>query len=203
MMRSSPNNRRARGRGNGGRRNGPSSSQHFDSSGPDLKVRGNASQIVEKYQALAREAATAGDPVMAENYYQHAEHYFRIMSAAAEARAEANRQDGDRSDRGSRGNGNGQHRPEENESSDESLIENGPANGNGAAADDNGPEQGASQEPVEDSAPQPNADETREPPEDSRNPADIAARASRPRRRRPRPEPELSAEQPEAGDIVN
>lgn len=71
-----------RGRGNGPRRNngGPSRSQHFESNGPDVKVRGNAQQVVEKYLALAREAATAGDPVMAENYYQHAEHYYRIQA---------------------------------------------------------------------------------------------------------------------------
>lgn len=70
-----------RGRGNGPRRNngGPSRSQHFESNGPDVKVRGNAQQVVEKYLALAREATTAGDPVMAENYYQHAEHYYRIQ----------------------------------------------------------------------------------------------------------------------------
>ena len=75
-----------RGRGNGPRRNngGPSRSQHFESNGPDVKVRGNAQQVVEKYLALAREAATAGDPVMAENYYQHAEHYFRLIAAAQE-----------------------------------------------------------------------------------------------------------------------
>lgn len=71
-----------RGRNNGSRRNGPTRSQHFESNGPDVKVRGNAQQVVEKYLALAREAATAGDPVMAENYYQHAEHYFRIQVAS-------------------------------------------------------------------------------------------------------------------------
>ena len=70
-----------RGRNNGGRRNGPTRSQHFESNGPDVKVRGNAQQVVEKYLTLAREAATAGDPVMAENYYQHAEHYYRIQFA--------------------------------------------------------------------------------------------------------------------------
>jgi len=77
-----------RGRGNGPRRNGggPSRSQHFESNGPDVKVRGNAQQVVEKYLTLAREAATAGDPVMAENYYQHAEHYYRIQAGDRGAR---------------------------------------------------------------------------------------------------------------------
>ena len=80
-MRSGPNNRRSRGRGNSGRGNRPQRNNNFDSSGPDLKVRGTAQQVVDKYQALAREAATAGDPVRAENYYQHAEHYYRVLSA--------------------------------------------------------------------------------------------------------------------------
>ena len=80
-MRSGPNNRRSRGRGNSGRGNRPQRNNNFDSSGPDLKVRGTAQQVVDKYQTLAREAATAGDPVKAENYYQHAEHYYRVLSA--------------------------------------------------------------------------------------------------------------------------
>ncbi len=80
-MRSGPNNRRSRGRGNSGRGNRPQRNNSFDSSGPDTKVRGTAQQVVDKYQALAREAATAGDPVKAENFYQHAEHYYRVLSA--------------------------------------------------------------------------------------------------------------------------
>jgi len=55
--------------------------QTFDSSGPNVKIRGNAYQVFERYIALAREAATAGDRIAAENLYQHAEHYFRIMNA--------------------------------------------------------------------------------------------------------------------------
>ena len=78
-MRSGPNNRRSRGRGNSGRGNRPQRNNNFDSSGPDTKVRGTAQQVVDKYQALAREAATAGDPVKAENYYQHADHFMRII----------------------------------------------------------------------------------------------------------------------------
>jgi hypothetical protein len=67
--------------GNSGRRGGSPRTQNFESNGPDIKVRGNAQQIVDKYQTLAREAATAGNPVMAENYYQHAEHYHRVLTA--------------------------------------------------------------------------------------------------------------------------
>ena len=85
FMRSGPNNRRSRGRGNSGRGNRPQRSNNFDSNGPDIKVRGSAQQVVEKYQALAREAATAGDPVKAENYFQHAEHYYRSISTNGSA----------------------------------------------------------------------------------------------------------------------
>jgi hypothetical protein len=53
----------------------------FDSSGPDVKIRGSAAQIYEKYQALARDANSSGDRVGAENYLQHAEHYYRILVA--------------------------------------------------------------------------------------------------------------------------
>src|ERR1700712_3345311 len=52
----------------------------FDSNGPEgIKVRGNAQHVFEKYQQLARDASSAGDRVLAENYLQHAEHYFRVI----------------------------------------------------------------------------------------------------------------------------
>jgi hypothetical protein len=60
-------------------------SQNFDSNGPNVKIRGAPHQIFERYIALAREASTSGDRVAAENLYQHAEHYFRVMNAANEA----------------------------------------------------------------------------------------------------------------------
>jgi hypothetical protein len=59
--------------------------QTFDSNGPNVKIRGNAYQVFERYVALAREAATSGDRIAAENLYQHAEHYFRMMNAIGEA----------------------------------------------------------------------------------------------------------------------
>ena len=77
------NKNRSRGRNNnGGRKHGNPLSRNYESNGPDVKVRGNASHIAEKYLQLARDAQSAGDSVMAENYLQHAEHYFRILSAA-------------------------------------------------------------------------------------------------------------------------
>ena len=61
----------------------PHRNQTLDSNGPNVKIRGSAHQIFERYVALARES-TSGDPVAAENLYQHAEHYFRVMNTADE-----------------------------------------------------------------------------------------------------------------------
>jgi hypothetical protein len=58
--------------------------QTFDSNGPTVKIRGSAHQVFERYVALAREATIADDRVAAENFYQHAEHYFRIAIASRE-----------------------------------------------------------------------------------------------------------------------
>src|ERR1044071_9456281 len=89
-----PNNRqRSRGGRNGGGGGGgghhhkqhhnpnrpPNRNQIFDSSGPDVRVRGNAHQVFDKYQALAREAASMGDRVASEAYWQYADHYFRMI----------------------------------------------------------------------------------------------------------------------------
>src|SRR3954464_7100531 len=91
-----PNNRqRSRGGRNGGGGGGgqhhhkqqhthnpnrpPNRNQIFDSSGPDVRVRGNAHQVFDKYQALAREAAASGDRIAAEAYWQYADHYFRVI----------------------------------------------------------------------------------------------------------------------------
>jgi hypothetical protein len=72
-----------RGRNRSGR--GPNPLQRsYESNGPDVKVRGTAQHIAEKYAQLARDAQASGDPVMAENYFQHAEHYWRIVLAAQE-----------------------------------------------------------------------------------------------------------------------
>lgn len=80
MKQGSNPNKRSRGRGGmGGKK--PSRNQTFDSNGPDVRVRGNAHQVFEKYLALARDAYSQGDRISAENYYQHAEHYLRIINA--------------------------------------------------------------------------------------------------------------------------
>ena len=77
-----------RGGGGGGPRP-PHRSQSFESNGPSVKIRGNAYQVFERYIAMAREAQTSGDRVAAENLYQHAEHYFRIMNAQGEGQGGA------------------------------------------------------------------------------------------------------------------
>ncbi|MCB2112779.1 MAG: DUF4167 domain-containing protein [Parvularculaceae bacterium] len=61
------------------RRQGVNPNRALDSNGPDVRIRGTAQQIYDKYQALARDATSSGDRVKAENYLQHAEHYFRLL----------------------------------------------------------------------------------------------------------------------------
>ncbi|MEC9344055.1 MAG: DUF4167 domain-containing protein [Pseudomonadota bacterium] len=79
-MRQSQQKNRMRGRG----RKGPNPmSRSYESNGPDVKIRGTAAHVAEKYTTLARDALSMGDNVMAENYLQHAEHYNRIVAAAA------------------------------------------------------------------------------------------------------------------------
>lgn len=63
------------------RRQGVNPNRAYDSNGPDVRIRGTAQQIYDKYLALARDAASSGDRVKAENYLQHAEHYFRVLRA--------------------------------------------------------------------------------------------------------------------------
>src|SRR5882757_10143310 len=78
----SKNRQRGRNNNNGGRKHVNPLSRNFESNCPDVKMRGNASHVAEKYLQLARDAQSSGDPVLAENYLQHAEHYFRIVAAA-------------------------------------------------------------------------------------------------------------------------
>jgi hypothetical protein len=75
--------KRMRGRNNHRKSQNPLT-RVYESNGPDVKIRGTASHIAEKYIQLARDSQSSGDPVAAENYYQHAEHYFRLIAAAQE-----------------------------------------------------------------------------------------------------------------------
>ena len=106
------------GGGGGGGNNGGGGfnpNRVFDSNGPEVKIRGSASTVYEKYLQLARDANSSGDRVMAENYLQHAEHYFRIMAQQQaqlqqyqqqqQAQQQANGQNGNGQYRGPNGNG--------------------------------------------------------------------------------------------------
>jgi hypothetical protein len=99
-----PQHNNGGGHNSGGGGGGFNPNRTFDSSGPEIKIRGSASHVYEKYLQLARDANSGGDRVMAENYLQHAEHYFRIMAAqqaqlaqyqAQQAAQNANRQPGE------------------------------------------------------------------------------------------------------------
>src|SRR3954462_5022202 len=79
------NNNSSNNSNNNNRRGQNPMTRVFESNGPDIKIRGTASHIAEKYLQLARDArSSSGDPVAAENYYQHAEHYFRLIATAQE-----------------------------------------------------------------------------------------------------------------------
>lgn len=110
------------GGGNSGG-NQPLNRNHvFDSSGPDVRLRGTAQQLFEKYLQLGRDATSAGDRVAAEGYFQHAEHYFRILGAMNAAQQQPPPQDRRQRDAA---DGYGQDSPQEGEGQDGS-------NGNGS-----------------------------------------------------------------------
>ena len=106
-MRQGNNSRRSRGRGNGKRQ--PRGSNQIDSHGPEVRVRGTAQQGFDKYVALGRDATSTGDRVVAENMFQHAEHYSRVLALSQENAEHRNdtRQEGKNSrDNGQNNNAN-------------------------------------------------------------------------------------------------
>lgn len=107
-MRHGTSSRRQRSRNNGGRRGGQKRSQVYDSNGPDVRIRGTAHQVCEKYLALAKDSTAAGNVVLAESYLQHAEHYQRIINAWEEENG--------RQDKGERNN-NGRKEKSDNKTS--------------------------------------------------------------------------------------
>ena len=176
-MRSGPNTRRPMRRGGGNnsnnngnnnRRGGSPRTQNFESNGPDIKVRGNAQQIVDKYQTLAREAATAGNPVMAENYYQHAEHYHRVLTASGggENRQNNRQPEGD----ANRNNDNNQN----NQNNQQQANQANPEQNVGQSGE------GVAVEPVA-TAPDPNTSPASSPPrEEAKSKEDSSAESSIP-----------------------
>ena len=98
---------KSRSRGRGRKPQNPLS-RNFESNGPDVKIRGNANHIAEKYTTLARDALSNGDTVMAENYFQHAEHYNRIVAAAqSQQQQQQQQQQGGRHEDAQAANGKG------------------------------------------------------------------------------------------------
>src|SRR3989338_4854312 len=87
-MKHNPNPNRGRPRGNG-KRNPSSKNQSFESTGSDNKIRGTAQQLLDKYLALGRDAYSSGDRVASENYFQYADHYYRIVNANNEAEGQS------------------------------------------------------------------------------------------------------------------
>ena len=122
-MRQGPNPKRSRGRNNSSnnpnrRPNLPLRMQTFDSNGPDVRIRGTAFQVHEKYLQLARDAASSGDRIIAESYLQHAEHYYRIIAAAQEQQAQQQGGDPNRRYRPEGGYGQDYRGPSEEGSGD-------------------------------------------------------------------------------------
>jgi len=113
--------KRQRGRG---RKSGNPANRSYESNGPDVKIRGNASQIYDKYLQLARDATSAGDRVRAENLYQHAEHYYRIVQANQPKR------DPNQDDNGDNAEASGEDE-DNNEQSSSGSNDQGNGNGNG------------------------------------------------------------------------
>lgn len=93
-MRQTQSNRRGRGRS---RKAQNPLTKNYESNGPDVKIRGTAAHISEKYNSLARDAQTSGDIVRQENYFQHAEHYNRIIAAAQQNNQSNNEKSDDQS----------------------------------------------------------------------------------------------------------
>lgn len=133
-MRQPGKNNRQRGRG---RRNGSGQINRnttLDSNGPDVRLRGNALQLHEKYVSLGNDASAAGERISAEAYYQHADHYFRvhstIVAASEERRSQHQDQAGDPPQaeaKGGKASGNGKGEPAEDAMDTSSHAADAPA----------------------------------------------------------------------------
>ena len=140
-MRQPQNAKRGRGRGRRGNGNSqphvPNRNTSYESNGPDVKLRGNAQQLNEKYLALAHDAAAAGERITAEAYTQFADHYFRLHQAAVDAAEERRAQHAERQTRSespqpvieddSAEKGNGAAEKEEAAAGDAEVVDLSPA----------------------------------------------------------------------------
>ncbi len=213
-MKHNQNNRRQRSRGNG-RRYPNQRGGAFESNGPEVKVRGTAQQVLEKYQSLARDAFSSGDRILAEGYLQHAEHYYRILNADNEGQGkDQNRDNG----RNRSGRGNRDDDSDDNDDNDTNENEDVAAKKNGKGDSHKGDNDKGDNKKSDDAA----SDSDSESDVAAAKQSDVAAakesdgdsgeeepRPRRPRGRRPRKteQPKIAAvdaapqaEQPAAGD---
>ena len=131
-MRQGQQNRRGRGRS---RKPQNPLARNYESNGPDVKIRGTASHIAEKYMSLARDALASGDSVTAESYLQYAEHYNRIIMAAHTQAPPAAPQAGEQS-QGQQANGSsgrGRQDPSEGAEGEATETSGSPSNDTGGA----------------------------------------------------------------------
>lgn len=139
-MRQGQQNRRNRGRSSRGRGSNPLS-RNYESNGPDVKIKGTAAHVAEKYTALARDALSSGSTVTAEAYFQHAEHYNRIIMAAQAKQEEASQSSGrsrspDRKERADRSERNRGERNRGEQDKNGGVSHNNGAHNNAANATD-------------------------------------------------------------------
>ncbi len=197
-MRQAHNARRSRGRSNR-KHNVPLKHQSFESNGPDVRIRGNAHQVYEKYLAMARDAHSTGDRISAEGYYQHAEHYFRIMNDSTDpqnAQRQQQQQQRQRENGHDRQAADGGQRPEPAQGSDaaeptktaDSAEPAGGADGSEPSRAD-----GAEAQPVAEASPEPAA-------EAAVNGAEVNGEAKRPAPKRRRRAPK--AAKPDDGEAA-
>ncbi|WMS41541.1 DUF4167 domain-containing protein [Acuticoccus sp. MNP-M23] len=190
-MRPNSSNKRPRGRNRS--KNSNPLSRSYESNGPDVKIRGSALQVADKYAQLARDSQSSGDRVQAENYLQHAEHYYRIVASAYEqsnqqAPREQQREPGERNrfdDRqpyrtNEQPNINGFDGVEEDDEGVRSALRfngNGNGNGNNASHDDDDGDDEQNAAPQQEPAPKPSTSrrrpaKTARPVEDSADTSD-------------------------------
>ncbi len=120
----------------------PHRNQIFDSNGPDVRVRGTAFQINEKYMALGKDAASSGDLILAENYLQHAEHYQRLINEFEPIVTHQPSHDGERQSHNQQSHNNN------SQPSQESSDDNGNASSSDESNGNNGNTDGESEEPI-------------------------------------------------------
>ena len=134
-MRPNQQNRRMRGRNNSNRKGPNPLTRTYEINGPNVKIRGSAQQVADKYSALARDAMSAGDRVMAENYLQHAEHYNRIIAAATaqmQPQRDARDDDDDGDERTEGASGSDNRREDRDSRGDDSRGEDGSGSNDGS-----------------------------------------------------------------------